>query len=477
MSFRIALGSAYLPSTGRGFGLVYCPAAPYKWQVDLGSQLVAQCASLDAAERSYLRNLAEFDELELYRAEGCVSAARWLVTRAGRSMARASSDVELAARLYGKTCTNKLPLVAARVEAGEISVDAARSVARSTSALDPAVLAEVEPELAHAATWMEPGKLYEAASRVTRSVLRERERRDRLAHEEALRAAKEAADAGELLELAQADAEVAAAVELEALHKLEEDQGRYLDVWQAGRMIRLEGMLPRVEGEAVIEALRKFSEPSSPMHDCPEVADTRSYRQRYADGLMQMARRCQAADTADFVPGPVARVHVVAQLEDLISLSGIDPRVGCTSSGGDLEPEQMSRVLCDSEISVSVVDRMVRPISRSGLDLSLLDKALQSISPALGGVGFEVLEQGRKKRLATAAQRDALRIRDRGCVYPQCDRPHEWTEAHHLKDWQFGGFTDIDELASMCSKHHHFLHTRKWSLRRTEFGSWEVVKD
>ena len=40
------------------------------------------------------------------------------------------------------------------------------------------------------------------------------------------------------------------------------------------------------------------------------------------------------------------------------------------------------------------------------------------------------LHLGRKQRLATADQWIDLRVRDRGCVAPGCDRPAEWCQAH-----------------------------------------------
>ena len=52
--------------------------------------------------------------------------------------------------------------------------------------------------------------------------------------------------------------------------------------------------------------------------------------------------------------------------------------------------------------------------------------------PAVLGGPSEVLDWGRARRTATAAQRRALALRDRGCTFPGCDRPPDWCEAHHL---------------------------------------------
>jgi len=78
----------------------------------------------------------------------------------------------------------------------------------------------------------------------------------------------------------------------------------------------------------------------------------------------------------------------------------------------------------------------------------------------------EVLDVGRARRLATPAQRAALRVRDRGCVFPGCDRPSEWCQAHHLIPFETGGATDLANLCLVCSHHHHLVHEGSWSLER-----------
>ena len=48
--------------------------------------------------------------------------------------------------------------------------------------------------------------------------------------------------------------------------------------------------------------------------------------------------------------------------------------------------------------------------------------------------------------------------RDDGCRFPGCDRPVRFTEAHHMQWWERHGPTDYDNLALMCSRHHHLIH-------------------
>jgi hypothetical protein len=80
----------------------------------------------------------------------------------------------------------------------------------------------------------------------------------------------------------------------------------------------------------------------------------------------------------------------------------------------------------------------------------------------LGGAPSQPLEVGRSNRVVPAAQRAALAIRDGGCVFPGCERPLAWCEAHHLRHWLQGGPTDLANLALLCRAHHRAVHEGGW---------------
>jgi hypothetical protein len=86
------------------------------------------------------------------------------------------------------------------------------------------------------------------------------------------------------------------------------------------------------------------------------------------------------------------------------------------------------------------------------------------------GADGTILDHGRAVRLATREQRQALVVRDRGCVFPGCDRAPGWCEAHHLDFFEDGGLTDLTNLALVCSHHHHLVHEGGWTLERTATG-------
>src|SRR5690606_6082059 len=57
------------------------------------------------------------------------------------------------------------------------------------------------------------------------------------------------------------------------------------------------------------------------------------------------------------------------------------------------------------------------------------------------------------ERFATRAQRRGLVARDGGCVFPGCDAPPNWCDAHHLVPHSHRGPTDVRNLTSRRYDH------------------------
>jgi len=82
---------------------------------------------------------------------------------------------------------------------------------------------------------------------------------------------------------------------------------------------------------------------------------------------------------------------------------------------------------------------------------------------------------GRSRRLANLAQHLAVTVRDSGCV--QCGAPMHQCDIHHVRGWEHGGPTDIDNLAALCRQHHrqhhgpHKHHTHQRPDKRPEHTS------
>jgi hypothetical protein len=81
-----------------------------------------------------------------------------------------------------------------------------------------------------------------------------------------------------------------------------------------------------------------------------------------------------------------------------------------------------------------------------------------------------ILDLGRRARTVNAALRRALWIRDRGCAFPGCTHTR-YVHAHHIVHWLQGGKTSLENLVSLCSRHHRLLHEGGFSIERREDGA------
>jgi len=93
------------------------------------------------------------------------------------------------------------------------------------------------------------------------------------------------------------------------------------------------------------------------------------------------------------------------------------------------------------------------------------------VLPAVLGADGEVLAFGRARRLASRAQRRALRIRDGvTCQFPGCEQSRH-LDAHHAVPWWAGGATDLGNLLNLCRRHHTAVHEGGMGITR-EAGRW-----
>jgi hypothetical protein len=113
--------------------------------------------------------------------------------------------------------------------------------------------------------------------------------------------------------------------------------------------------------------------------------------------------------------------------------------------------------------------RVDRPGSNPTLEAQLRT-AVALLPPILGGAPSQPLDLGRSTRVVQPAQRLALAVRDGGCVFPDCQRPLSWCEAHHIQHWLDGGPTDLANLALVCRAHHRAVHEGGWQLTRGPDG-------
>ncbi len=82
---------------------------------------------------------------------------------------------------------------------------------------------------------------------------------------------------------------------------------------------------------------------------------------------------------------------------------------------------------------------------------------------------FEELERDTDvtvhKPQTTNSRRRALTVRDGGCVFPGCNAPAAWCDAHHVNHFEDGGPTDLNNLALLCRHHHGITHRTGWTMK------------
>ena len=157
--------------------------------------------------------------------------------------------------------------------------------------------------------------------------------------------------------------------------------------------------------------------------------DPRSYPQRMHDALLDAGQRLLGSGTLPDSGGVPATVLVTMTLDQLESRLG----VATTSHGGLITIPAALRLAADADII-----------------------------PVVLGDGGGILAHGRSKRHATTKHRRVLAARDRGCSFPGCDAPPQWTQTHHIIPWAHGGCTDLANTTLLCGFHHRTHEAMGW---------------
>jgi hypothetical protein len=112
---------------------------------------------------------------------------------------------------------------------------------------------------------------------------------------------------------------------------------------------------------------------------------------------------------------------------------------------GLLSPEAIRRISCDATVALGLDD-------------------------AFGHTMFE----GRARRFPSSAQRREAQRRDRRCRFPGCSNDI-FTDIHHVVHWADQGPTDLENLVTLCTHHHHRVHERQWRMSGNANGILHFV--
>lgn len=218
--------------------------------------------------------------------------------------------------------------------------------------------------------------------------------------------------------------------------------------------MHVKGKLPIADGEELAAVLKAHADSAWKRH-VEEESDTgpKNTSVLMADALMTVVREHQAHRQAPAHGGDRPRVTVLLSLEAL--------RHGLTQaalgSGATVSAGEARRLACDADVIPMVLNA--------------------------DGVPLDV---GRAERLVTPQIRVGLVARDRGCVFPGCDREPAECEAHHVRPWWAGGPTSLSNLVLLCPRHHRTVEPgrggtwdhddpHRWRIRLGADGIPEVI--
>jgi Domain of unknown function (DUF222) len=193
-------------------------------------------------------------------------------------------------------------------------------------------------------------------------------------------------------------------------------------------MHAIDGVLDPAGGAALRTALESLATRLGP-------EDDRSHKQRMADAVAELAHHAMDEGRLPKRNGVKPHVTVTTTLEGLKNEVGAPP--------------------ADLELSL--------PISTRTLERIACDCTISRVLLA----DSTVIDVGKATRVVSAPTRRALRVRDRGCRWPGCDRQVNWTTPHHIIAWSTRrGPTNPPNLVLLCFFHHRLVHE----------GGWQVVK-
>ena len=306
--------------------------------------------------------------------------------------------------------------VAAAVLAGSLSLPSADAIrtglGRPTEGVTETMLRDAAAHLCLTAATLDPDRLHRAA----------RDLRDQL--DEAGIADREA-------------------------HRREQRSLRF--VRQSDRMSRLTWLLDPESAAAVADL---YDRATSPRRGGPRFVsqeelsqaiadDPRTTEQLASDVFLELLRSGADADSSQLLGTGAPSIRVLVAADDLSRGTG---HGGIEGQHDPVSIETVERLACTGNLTVITFD-------------------------AEG----QAIDLGREQRLYNRRQKLALAARDGGCLFPLCERPPSWTEAHHIRHWaRDHGETNIEDGVLLCKHHHLLVHNNHWEIERNGAEYWLV---
>jgi Domain of unknown function (DUF222)/HNH endonuclease len=383
----------------------------------LDARMAAAAKAANAGQEMLARTVGEADQAGVADRAGCPSTRAWLMSEHGMSPRDASRTVAHAAAMTPTTEAARLAWAR-----GEICGDRAEVIAHAVNGLP----ADIDPRRVDAAQ-------ADLVQRATTMTVRERRR-----------------EAGRLIEKLF-DPDQAEKIRLETLAG--QEAAAYEQATFRGRkgldgIARFSGTMPNLAFDMLTANLDALSSPRrDPLRPDSEEAIVEDAEPipspvRLGRAFCEWVERMDAKGVS-VGDGVNATLVVTIDEEDLRDGLG----AASLSSGDEMSAKEARRLACGAEILPTVLGGKSRP-----------------------------LDLGRARRLFSKGRRLALAARDGGCVFPGCERPPGWTEAHHVTPWSAGGNTDLSNGVLLCGYHHRLVHRDDgWEVRIASDGVPEVI--
>lgn len=378
----------------------------------LGTRIQAHAAHIAEAMCAFLLLVAEFESRDALRwYVGLKSTAHWLAWACSMSPGTAREHVRVARALP------RMPATVEEFRRGRLSFSKVREMTRLVGRVDEEALLEMARSM--------------TASQLARTVSGFRAAEGTRMPQEAAR---------------------------EASWRIREDG-----------MVEVRAVLPAEVGAEVVTALdRALQRDEAPVGDDDDARSARAafgtpdISQRKADALLDLARTYLETAPADR-SGEDRHLILVHVTPDALAADGVP--AGTPSGAGDDPAAQ------DDPPAPSLDTRGHR--DRCGIvGMGPLEPATAQRLVCTGMLALlvtdedgEVLHLGRTRRLASPAQRRALRATQSTCQFPGCHQSRH-LDAHHLVPWSDGGSTDIGDLVLLCRRHHMMVHEGGLTLHR-----------
>jgi Domain of unknown function (DUF222)/HNH endonuclease len=379
----------------------------------LDARLSAALRARAAADEMVTRIAAEADAAGVADRAGASSTRAWLIGKHGMSPRDAARTVGHASAMAPATEATRLAWAR-----GEICGDKAEVISAAVTGLpadlDPRRAVAAQADLVARASTMTVGELRREASRLVDQVV---------------------------------DPDQAAKIRQEKL--AEQARSAYEQATFRGRkgldgIATFSGTMPNLAFDMLTASLDAIASPRRDhLRGDDEAAQGEQvpYANRLGRALCDLVEKIDARD----VPSHGVNATLVVTIDE----QSLRDRVGAAAlaSGDEIPVEELRRLACNADILPMVLGSDSQPVNL-----------------------------GRASRLFSKGQKTALAARDGGCVFPGCERPPGWTEAHHVQPWSAGGDTDLSNGALLCGFHHRLVHRDDgWQIRIAPDGLPEVI--